>query len=151
MPTYYFAKRRKLRASKRGFLVTNSRGLSIERIPILDSSWRKRILFPFRHLGVKSDKFWETCACEASESQHPVHQKKHEVALKFLQCEEKLAHVNRVCGANAVTLMMRSCATLYNANLFALLRSQKWDVLGGTCGSALSGLFNVAAPSGLTY
>lgn len=129
----------------------NSRGLKIECITILDSSWRKRILFPFRHLCVKSDKFWETCACEASESQTFNPPEEHEVALKFLQCEEKLAHVNRVCGANAVTLMMRSCATLYNANLFALLCSQKWDVLGGTCGSALSGLFNVAAPSRLTY
>lgn len=78
----------------------------------------------------------------------------YELALKFIlqpQCEEKLAHVNSVCGANAVKLMMHSCVTFYNTNLFALLCRQKWDVLCSTCSSTLSGLFNVAAPSELTY
>lgn len=83
-----------------------------------------------------------------------IYTEEYEVALKFIvqpQCEEKLAHVNSVCGVNAVTLMMHSCVTFYNANLFALLCIQKWDVLCTTCSSTLSGLFNVAAASELTY
>lgn len=67
------------------------------------------------------------------------------------QCEETLAHVNSVCGANAVTLMMHSRVTFYDANLFALLRGQEWDVRRSMCSSTLSGPFNVAAPSELTY